>query len=92
MPGWARKSDANQAEVVEQLRGTPGVGVHVLSRFPGSLDLLVGYRGRTYWIELKDSPDYTLTAAEERILETWPGHAMIAWSVEMILDAIGATR
>jgi len=42
------KVDANQAEIVKNLRLIPGVSVRL-----GMDDFLVGYKGATYWVELK---------------------------------------
>ena len=45
----AAKIDANQLQIVKDLRKVRGVTVETQKD-----DLLVGYKGRTYWFELKN--------------------------------------
>ena len=45
----AANIDNNQNDIVDKLRKIPGVSVEV-----GHDDILVGYRGKTYWYEIKD--------------------------------------
>ena len=51
MSKWRRagKIDANQPAIVKALRKIPGVTVQT-----GMDDLLVGYKGFTYWYELNE--------------------------------------
>lgn len=47
--------DANQKTIVAWLREIPGVSVHILSDAgDGFPDLVIGYRGVNYLVELKD--------------------------------------
>ncbi len=46
----AAKIDSNQTKIVKVLRQVPGVTV-----VTGMDDLIVGYKGRTYWYEIKNS-------------------------------------
>ena len=46
----AARVDKNQKEIVKALRSIPGVSVAL-----GHDDLLVGFRSKTYWFELKSS-------------------------------------
>lgn len=85
------KADANQAEIVQALRdiGAYVFVSHTLGR--GFPDLVVGYRGKTYLIEVKDGnkpPSQTrLTEDEQRFHDEWRGGALcIVYSVD---DAIG---
>ena len=89
----ADKVDANQGEIVDALRRIPGLSVET-----GKDDILIGYKGRTYWYEIK-TPDTVsprtgqvrpseITDAERKLLETWPGHYRIVWTVEQILDEV----
>ena len=49
------KTDANQAEIVEALRGLGYCTVHSLHAVGGGVpDLLVGIGGRNYLVEVKD--------------------------------------
>lgn len=89
----AAKVDENQREIVKALRKIPGVTVEV-----GHDDILVGYKGLTYWFEIKRSDQVkqngefkigTIKPSQQKLLETWRGHYQIVWSVEQILIAIG---
>lgn len=72
----ARRVDDNQAETVTALRffgATVVVTSHVGAGFP---DLIVGYRGRTFLLEVKDGQKGAkakLTPAQERWLAGWQG-------------------
>lgn len=87
----AAKIDANQPEIVSALRSIPGVTVAVDHH-----DILVGYRGKTYWFEIKESEASaklnTETAKKQREhSRTWAGHYAIVWSLDMILVEMGIT-
>ncbi len=90
----AAKIDNNQNKIVKALRAIPGVTVA-----PNHDDLLVGYKGRTYWFEVKN-PDklskkgnYLIDSARkdsQRNLEReWEGHYRVVWSLEQILLDLG---
>ena len=88
-PRWAAKVDNNQAEIVEALRAI-GASVLVLSRVGmGCADLAVGYRGVTYFLEIKTDKG-KLTPAEQEFMEQWNGHYCIVRTVDEALKAIGA--
>lgn len=89
MARWGTgKSDANQAEIVEALRKA-GAFVTILSTHPKLLDLLVYYRGRLYWLEIK-RPGEKLTYAEAEIFDQAPDATFEVHSVDEALDVIGA--
>ena len=88
-PAYAKKVDANQAQIVEALRAA-GASVTDLSRFgQGVPDLLVGYNRRVYLLEVK-SADGKLTPAEERWQNEWRGQSAVVRTVEQALYVIGA--
>ena len=88
-PRWGTgKSDANQAEIVEALRKA-GAFVTILSTHPKQLDLLVYYRRRLYWMEVK-MPGEQLTYAEAEIFDRALGCTFIVESAEEALGIIGA--
>jgi len=85
----AKKIDANQAEIVKTLREIPGVTVEV-----GHDDILVGYRGRTLWYEVKDpkhvGKDGTIRQSaikdsQKKLIKEWQGFYRIVWHVAQIL-------
>ena len=92
----AARVDANQAEVVEALRGV-GASVtttHTIGQ--GFPDLAVGFRGRTYLLELKDGQlppsRRKLTPDEQRWHEEWRGHAVVVNDADEALRVIGAVE
>jgi hypothetical protein len=85
--------DNNQNEIVKQLRQIPGISVEV-----GHDDILVGYRGKTYWYEIKD-PDTVspktkevrpsaITESEKKRRDTFKGHYEIVWNIDQIISEI----
>ena len=92
----AAKVDANQAEIVDAQRRA-GASVGSLAAVgKGCPDLVVGYRGTNYLIEVKDgskSPsERQLTADQVEWHMRWNGHVAIAHSVDEALQIIGVQR
>lgn len=96
-PRRAKKIDNNQGSIVEALSKIPGVSVEV-----DHDDILVGWKGQNFWYEIKN-PDVVnlekgivwpseITKTERKRLNTWPGHYMIVWSLEMILKDMGIRK
>jgi hypothetical protein len=93
---WRRaaKIDANQPAIVKALRNIPGVTVQT-----GMDDLLVGYKGFTYWYELKEPEkvskktgkilDSAIKPSQMKLLDTWTGHYSIVCSLDQILAELG---
>ena len=89
----AAKIDNNQNMIVDALRGMDGVTVQ-----PGHDDLLVGYRGKTYWYEVKSEKAVSKRTGKIRekekkksqikLEETWRGHYRIISSLDEILNDI----
>ncbi len=93
-PRRAANVDNNQADIVKALRNIPGVTVEV-----GHDDIIVGWRRRSYWFEIKN-PERALDAkgklraaevtdSERKRLEHFTGHYEIVWSLGQILSALG---
>ena len=76
----ANRIDANQNEIVKVLR-LCGAVVRVISQGEGIPDLLVGYRGHTILMEVKDGSKppsaRTLTVAEQAFFDTWKGGKLV---------------
>ena len=91
----AAKVDDNQSEIVTALREIPGVTVQ-----PGHDDILVGYRGRTFWFEIKTKMAIRLKAclkpSQAKLLAEWTGHYRVVSCLEDIMSelkaAVGACR
>lgn len=89
----AARVDRNQAALVKALRQVPGVSVE-----PGHDDLLIGYKGRTYWVEVKAQEVISaktarvraseITPSEARRLANWTGQYALVWNIEQILEII----
>ena len=86
--------DANQPDIVKALRKIPGVQVLV-----DMDDILIGYRGVNYWIEIKD-PEKCLNGdgswrngsvkdCQIELDRSWPGQYAIVTSLKQILEIIG---
>lgn len=85
-----RRTDSNQAEIVAALRqaGASVFSLHAVGR--GVPDLLVGFRGNNYLLEVK-SEKGKLTEDQEKWINNWRGHVAIVRSVGEALKSIGAT-
>ena len=85
----AAKVDQNQATIVEELRQV-GASVEPLHHIGGGVpDLLVGFRDRTYLLEIKTDRG-TLTDDQRAWLAEWRGQAAIVRTADEALKAIGA--
>ena len=85
MSKWrkAAKVDKVQSGIVMELRAL-GISVEL-----GMDDILVGYAGVTYWIEIKSGVKSRLTAGQKTLREGWKGQYSVCWSTTQILDLIG---
>jgi len=86
------RSDKNQAEIVALLRQV-GILVAVTSQVGnGFPDIVVGFQGKVYLIELKSPGELdNLTPAEESFRETWDdGYIYYAESFADVIKIIGA--
>ena len=66
---YAKRVDANQDQIVSALRAA---GAYV---WPIGLpvDLLVGFKGHTWLMEVKDGPKKRLTPLQADFFESWTG-------------------
>lgn len=88
-----RKVDSNQADLVKQIRKIPGVSValtHTVGN--GFPDAAVGFRGRTYLIEIKDPEKFKsqrkLTPEEKVFHDQWTGHVKIIENLDDITEML----
>jgi len=89
---YANRVDRNQGEIVETLRAC-GAYVRVVTMGDGVPDLLVGYRGYTILMEVKDGKKppsaRELTPAEKKFFDEWTGGMLaVVNSVEEALDIL----
>lgn len=72
----AAKVDANSEQIVSALRAM-GATVRIVTQGNGLPDLLVGYRGYTLLLEIKDGRKppsaRKLTEAEQKFFDEWRG-------------------
>jgi hypothetical protein len=61
--------DKNQAEIVKALRDA-GAYVWIIGL---PVDLLVGYNGHSFLVEIKDGPKKRLTKLQQDFFENWAG-------------------
>ena len=66
---YAARVDANQAKIVQALRDA-GAYVWILGL---PVDILVGYKGKTVLVEVKDGPKKRLTGLQADFFENWGG-------------------
>lgn len=96
MSNHSTKRDANQAEIVAALFAA-GCSVQDLHAVGGGVpDLLVGRRGRTYLLEVKDwrnqrGDPKPLTPKQEGWHAAWRGQVAIVTTEEEALRAVGLT-
>ena len=84
-----RRTDHNQAEIVKALRdvGATVQDLHLVGH--GCPDILVGFRGKNYVMEIK-MPKGTLEADQRDWIGEWQGKTHVVRSVDEALLAIGA--
>ena len=87
--------DSNEKPIVDALRA---IGATV-ERLNKPLDLLVGYRGRNYLLEVKlpagprgGTGHSELNDGQRLFFQTWRGQRCVVRSMDDALLAIGATR
>jgi len=90
----AARIDANQPEIVKKLRDV-GATVAVTSALGnGFVDIVVGYRGTNYLLEIKDGSKppskRKLTEKEKVFHHTWNGSTAVVESADDALRVIGA--
>lgn len=88
----AAKIDSNQNEIVEALRRC-GASVLITSQLKNCFDILVGYNGINYIVEIKDGKkppsQRKLTPGEQLFKENWKGGKYyVITSIEEVLNLI----
>ena len=68
----AARVDANQQQIVSALRAA-GAYVWIIGL---PIDLLVGFKGHTFLVEVKDGPRKRLTALQEDFFNNWSGSTL----------------
>jgi hypothetical protein len=85
----AKRTDANQEAIVKALRDA-GAYVWIISL---PVDLLVGYKGHTFLVEIKTDARKRLTALQADFFENWSGSTLARVdSPEAALRMIGILK
>lgn len=88
----ASKVDANHAEIVSALRSAGATVQSLAAVGAGCPDLVVGYRGKNYLMEVKDGAknpgQRLLTRAEIEWHLAWAGQVRVVESVEEALAVL----
>ena len=87
-----KRIDENQPAIVEGLRRV-GATAKLTTDVGGFVDIVVGYRGKNYLIEIKN-PDQpkskqVLTPDEQEFHDTWRGQVVIITTLDEALKIIG---
>jgi hypothetical protein len=90
----AAKIDANQNAIVGMLRGCGATVQSLAATGKGTPDLLVGFMGRNWLIEVKDGSKppsaRKLTPDQVEWHDAWRGQVDVAKDLDEALDIIGA--
>jgi Holliday junction resolvase len=91
----AKRVDANQTEIVKALRKVGALVAITSSLGNGFPDIVVGFRGRVYMIEIKDGrappSAQKLTEPEREFHSLWAGYVHVINSIDQALQLLGAT-
>lgn len=86
---YAARVDANQTQIVLALRAA-GAYVWIIGL---PVDLLVGYKGHTFLVEIKDGSKKRLTKLQADFFENWSGSTLCRVdSPEAALRMIGVVK
>ena len=89
----AARVDDNQKAIVDELRSYPGIKVTLRMD-----DILVGYKGKTYWYEVKNPNAISKRTGEllcskvkvgqKALAKEWTGHYKLVTTAEEILSEL----
>lgn len=84
--------DANQKKIVSQLREIGCSVLHTHQLGKGAPDIIVGYKGKDYLIEIKDGEkppsQQKLTPDEIKFKAEWKGEYHVVNSLDRLLEII----
>jgi len=90
---YANRIDANQNKIVDAMRKV-GAVVRIISQGDGIPDLLVGYKGYTILMEVKDGDKVPsarkLTEAEQKFFDEWTGGMLVV--VNSVEESLATLR
>lgn len=84
----AARIDKNQPKIVKALRNYGATVTSLASVGDGVPDLLVGFRGDNYLLEVKNGEDAKLTPAQVVWHRDWKGRVHVVRTVQEALDVL----
>lgn len=91
----AKRVDANQGAIVEALRRCGATVAITSSLGDGFVDIVVGYGGRNYLVEIKDGSQpesaQKLTPDEKAFHEKWRGQIAVIRSVQEAINFLNTS-
>ena len=85
--GHKGRVDGNHAECIKALREAGISAISLASVGDGCGDILAGFRGANFLIEVKDG-DKPQTAAERDFAAEWSGHYAVVTNAEAAVGAV----
>lgn len=83
-PQYAQRKDGNQQDIIDALEEI-GCDVWVAHQ---PVDLIVGFRGRSYLLEVKRPKEKVRTPAQLKFHRDWRGHKAIVRTAQEAIDAV----
>ena len=84
-----KRVDSNQVQIVAALRKVGATVQHLHTIGRGCPDILVGFRGTNYLMELKATPvGYKLTDDEKKWHRDWRGNVVIVTSIDEAVNCV----
>ena len=83
-----RRVDKNQTEIVKVLKQLGCSVVSLADKGHGCPDLLVGFRGKNYLVEIKNG-NGKVTEDQQRFFNLWKGSVMIMRTVDDVTNFFG---
>jgi len=85
----AHRQDANQAEIVQALRSVGATVFDTSAVGRGFPDIVVGFKGHNFFMEIKSGDKAKLTDAESDFIAYWWGTVNIVRTPNEALQTIG---
>lgn len=80
--------DGNQAEIITALKSIFASVQDLHNVWKGCPDILVGYRGKNFLLEIKRDEKAKLTPAQEKWHSIWMGQAAVVTSAEEAIQVV----
>ena len=92
-PHYAARVDTNHREIVDGLRRVGATVASTAALGKDRPDVLVGFRGRNYWLEIKNPARGRRDAEQHDDWHAaWNGQVAVVWTLWEALTVIGAVN